>query len=192
MTSIRRLFLALVMATTYTTPALAEFTPLKLDRVHSRIGFTASTFLFDVEGAFSTYEVLVDGDFADPTHAKVKVDIAVPSVDTGNQKRDEHLRGPDFFDAERFPAIRFESKSIRKVGKTVTVMGTLDMHGRQKVVTIPFAVVTGKNGAGVATTAFRGKLTLDRSSFGVGADSVAARISLDDAVALEILLVVTE
>lgn len=67
--------------------------------------------------------------------------------------------------------------------------GTLDMHGKKKKLTIPFRRVSGKNGAGVATTAFKGKLPLNRNDFGVGTDSIAAKISLEDEVALDLLLV---
>lgn len=185
------LFALLIAALLSTTSASADFTPLKLDRVHSRIGFTASTLLFDVEGTFAKYEVLVDGDVSDPTQAKVKVEIPVASIDTGNEKRDGHLRGSDFFAAEQFPSIRFESNRIRKRGKVLEIAGTLEMHGHRETVSVPFAVVAGKNGAGVATTAFRGRLTIDRTKFGIGNDSVAAKISLEDQVELEILLVMT-
>lgn len=171
--------------------ALAEWTPLKLDTVHSRLAFTASTLLFDVEGRFSDYKVLVDGDPKKPDAAKVKVEIAVSSIDTGNAKRDEHLRSPDFFDAKKFPTIRFESTKIAAQGKTLKVTGTLDMHGKQKTVTIPFKIARGKNGAGVDTVAYKGKLTLDRTAFDIGTDSIAAKISLENDVDLDLLVVTT-
>jgi polyisoprenoid-binding protein YceI len=63
------------------------------------------------------------------------------------------------------------------------------MHGKTKVVTIPFKVAKGKNGAGVDTTTYKGKLTIDRNAFGIGTDSIAAKISLEDDVDLKLLLV---
>jgi polyisoprenoid-binding protein YceI len=169
--------------------ALAEFKPIKLDPVHSRIGFTASTLLFEVDGQFKKYEVLVDGDPSHPETAKVMVNIDSASIDTANAKRDEHLSSPDFFDVKKYPKISFVSDKVMPTPSGLEVTGTLDMHGKKKPLTIPFKVAKGKNGAGVDTVAYKGKLNLNRQDFGVGSDSVAAKISLEDEVSLDLLLV---
>jgi polyisoprenoid-binding protein YceI len=179
--------LALLGIVFVTSTALAA--PLKLDRTHSKVGFTAETLLFDVDGEFGEYTVEVEGDPSKPTVAKVKVTIDVASIDTQNQKRDDHLKSPDFFDAKKHPTITFASTSIRKKGSQLIVKGNLTMHGKTKVVTIPFKVAKGKNGAGVDTTTYKGKLTIDRNAFGIGTDSIAAKISLEDEVELKLLLV---
>ena len=67
--------------------------------------------------------------------------------------------------------------------------GNLTMHGKTKLVSIPFKVAKGKNGAGVDTTTYKGKLTVNRNDFGIGTDSVAAKISLEDEVDLKLLIV---
>ena len=163
--------------------------PLKLDRTHSKVGFTAETLLFDVDGEFGEYTMEVEGDPAKPETAKVKVTIDVTSIDTQNQKRDDHLKSPDFFDAKAHPTITFASTSIKKKGNQLIVKGNLKMHGKTKQVTIPFKVAKGKNGAGVDTTTYKGKLTIDRNAFGIGSDSIAAKISLEDEVDLKLLVV---
>jgi polyisoprenoid-binding protein YceI len=183
----RSALLALLGIVFVTSTALAA--PLKLDRTHSKVGFTAETLLFDVDGEFGEYTVEVEGDPSKPTVAKVKVTIDVASIDTQNQKRDDHLKSPDFFDAKKHPTITFASTSIRKKGSQLIVKGNLTMHGKTKVVTIPFKVAKGKNGAGVDTTTYKGKLTIDRNAFGIGTDSIAAKISLEDEVELKLLLV---
>jgi polyisoprenoid-binding protein YceI len=183
----RSALLALLGIVFVTSTALAA--PLKLDRTHSKVGFTAETLLFDVDGEFGEYTVEVEGDPSKPTVAKVKVTIDVASIDTQNQKRDDHLKSPDFFDAKKHPTITFASTSIRKKGSQLIVKGNLTMHGKTKVVTIPFKVAKGKNGAGVDTTTYKGKLTIDRNAFGIGTDSIAAKISLEDDVELKLLLV---
>jgi polyisoprenoid-binding protein YceI len=183
----RSALLALLGIVFVTSTALAA--PLKLDRTHSKVGFTAETLLFDVDGEFGEYTVEVEGDPSKPTVAKVKVTIDVASIDTQNQKRDDHLKSPDFFDAKKHPTITFASTSIRKKGSQLIVKGNLTMHGKTKVVTIPFKVAKGKNGAGVDTTTYKGKLTIDRNAFGIGTDSIAAKISLEDDVDLKLLLV---
>jgi polyisoprenoid-binding protein YceI len=169
--------------------AFADWKPLKLDSVHSRVGFTASTLLFDVDGHFSDYKVLVDGDPKQPQTAKIKLEIAAASINTDNAKRDTHLKNPDFFDVEKFPTIRFESTKVELQGKVLKVTGTLSMHGKQQTLTIPFKMAQGKNGAGIDTASYKGKLTIERSAFGIGTDSVAAKISLENEVELDLLLV---
>ncbi len=163
--------------------------PLKLDTTHSKVGFTAETLLFDVDGQFGDYTVDVEGDKSKPATAKVKVTVNVASIDTQNQKRDDHLKSPDFFDAEKHPTITFTSTSIRPKGNQLVVKGKLTMHGKSKPVTIPFKVARGKNGAGVDTTTYKGKVTIDRNDFGIGTDSIAAKISLEDEVELKLLVV---
>ena len=63
------------------------------------------------------------------------------------------------------------------------------MHGKTKLVSIPFKVARGKNGAGMDVTTYKGKLTIDRQDFGIGTDSIAAKISLEDDVDIELLIV---
>ncbi|MEM9728953.1 MAG: YceI family protein [Myxococcota bacterium] len=180
------LFTALGLVLTASTAFAA---PLKLDKTHSKVGFTAETLLFDVDGEFADYMIEVEGDPSKPDKAKVNVTINVASIDTDNNKRDGHLRSPDFFDAASHPTITFKSTSVRQKGSQLIVKGNLTMRGKTKPVTIPFKVAKGKNGAGVDTTTYKGKLTIDRTDFGVGTDSIAAKISLEDEVDLKLLVV---
>jgi len=163
--------------------------PLKLDTTHSKVAFTAETLLFDVDGQFDEYTVDIEGDKSKPATAKIKVTVTVASIDTQNQKRDDHLKSPDFFDAAKHPTITFASTSVRPKGNQLIVKGNLTMHGKTKPVTIPFKVAKGKNGAGVDTTTYKGKVTIDRNDFGIGTDSIAAKISLEDEVDLKLLVV---
>lgn len=167
----------------------ADYAALNLDRVHSKVSFTAATLIFDVDGEFRQYEVEIDGDPAKPETVKVRASIDVASIDTKNAKRDNHLRSPDFFDAEKHPKITFASTSVRSKSDQLIVKGQLSMHGKTKEVTIPFKVANGKNGAGVPTTTYKGKLTIDRNDFGIGTDSIAAKISLQDEVEIKLLMV---
>ncbi|MGB5365441.1 MAG: YceI family protein [Polyangiales bacterium] len=172
-----------------TSTAFAAFSPLKLDTVHSKVSFTAATVLFDVDGAFEKFSVSIDGDPSKPGTVKVEANIDVASLDTNNVKRDNHLKSPDFFDAAKYPMIRFASTNVKTQGSQLVVTGNLTMHGVSKLVSIPFKVAKGKNGAGVDTTTYKGKLTLDRNDYGIGADSIAAKISLEDEVEIKLLLV---
>lgn len=169
--------------------ALAAFAPLKLDGVHSKVSFTASTLIFDVDGEFGEFSVDIDGDPGKPETVKVEANIDVASINTQNAKRDTHLKSPDFFDAAKYPKIRFASVGVKAKGGQLIVKGNLTMHGTTKLVSIPFKVAKGKNGAGVDTTTYKGKLTIDRNDFGIGTDSIAAKISLEDEVEIKLLVV---
>jgi len=169
--------------------AFAAFSALKLDRTHSKVSFTAATLIFDVDGGFGDFSVDIDGDPSKPETVKVEANIDVASIDTQNGKRDDHLKSPDFFDAAKYPKIRFTSIGVKAKGSQLTVKGNLTMHGKTKLVSIPFKVAKGKNGAGVDTTTYKGKLTVNRNDFGIGTDSVAAKISLEDEVDLKLLIV---
>jgi polyisoprenoid-binding protein YceI len=67
--------------------------------------------------------------------------------------------------------------------------GTLEMHGVKKDLTLAFEPAFGKNGAGVDTWSYEATFQLRRSDFGIGADSVAAKISLKDPVEVDLMLV---
>lgn len=169
--------------------AFAAFSALKLDTVHSKVGFTAATVLFDVDGEFEKFSVSIDGDPSRPKTVKVEANIEVASLNTNNAKRDNHLKSPDFFDAAKFPMIRFASTGVKMQGSQLVVTGNLTMHGVSKLVSLPLKVAKGKNSAGVDTTTYKGKLTIDRNDYGIGTDSVAAKISLEDEVEVKLLLV---
>ncbi len=169
--------------------AFAAFAPLKLDRVHSKMSFTAATLIFDVDGEFGSYSVDIEGDPSKPETVKIEANIDVDSLNTQNAKRDTHLKSPDFFDAAKYAKIRFASIGVKQKGSQLIVKGNLTMHGKTKLVSIPFKVAKGKNGAGMDTTTYKAKLTIDRNDFGIGTDSIAAKISLEDEVEIKLLVV---
>jgi polyisoprenoid-binding protein YceI len=161
----------------------------RVDANHTVIGFKASTPLFDVPGRFDTYKVEIQGDPAAPAGAKIRVDLEARSIDTANKARDKHLRSGDFFDVAAYPDITFTGTQVERSGDTVKVHGTLAMHGQSRDLDLAFKAAEGVNGAGKATWSYRATLPLDRLAFGLGADSVAAKISLRKEVELDLLLV---
>ena len=85
----------------------------QLDPAHSSIEFAVKHMMMTtVRGRFKEVQATLTGDRDHPEAAGVEVTIAVASIDTGVGDRDAHLRGPDFFDAERFPQITFRSTRI--------------------------------------------------------------------------------
>ena len=170
-------------------PLMAQSKVFRVDENHTVIGFKASTLLFDVPGRFNRFKVDIQGDPATLEGAKVRIDIDSKSINTANGSRDEHLRTADFFDVAKYPKITFTSTDVRKEGDKVRVQGTLEMHGVRKELTLSFEPAEGMNGADVHTWSYRTVMPLDRLDFGVGAESVAAKISLKRQVEMNLLLV---
>ncbi len=135
----------------------------KLDPAHTSVGFTiAHLVISEVNGRFNEIagEVTLDKDAL----ASAKATIPVKSVDTGVGKRDDHLRSPDFFDAEKFPTITFESTKVEKN----QVTGKFTMHGVTKEITFPF-VLKGpiKDHRGNTRLAVTAEITLNRTDYGM-------------------------
>lgn len=145
--------------------------------------------LFEVPGRFEKYKLNIQGDPADLSTVKIKVELDSKSVNTANKMRDNHLRTEDFFDAAKYPKITFTSEKVWREGDKVQVQGTLGMHGVEKPLQITFTEATGLNGAGSPTWSYKATLNISRKDFGIGADSIAAKISLKDEVSLNLLLV---
>jgi polyisoprenoid-binding protein YceI len=115
----------------------AETTHWEIDPSHSTVGFSIRHMMIsNVSGSFTKFTGSVDVDPSDPTSAQVKVEIDTASINTGNEKRDDHLRNPDFFDAPKFPKTTFVSKKIEKSGEGLKLTGDLTMHGVTKEVTL--------------------------------------------------------
>src|SRR5438093_1495711 len=88
-----------------------------VDKVHSSIVFTTTDLMVSrVSGQFNDYEGTVNYDPNNLDTSKINVTIQTASIDTRNEKRDGHLKSPDFFDVAKFPTITFASKKIVKEG----------------------------------------------------------------------------
>lgn len=186
----RKLILATASILLLGTGLFAQSRTFQVDRNHTQLGFKASTFLFSVPGRFQKYDVKWEGDPSKPEGGKVMVSIDTASINTGIANRDTHLKSSDFFDAQKFPKITFTSSKVWNEGGKLMVAGTLDMHGVKKELTIPFEAASGKNGAGNDSWSYQGTVTINRKDFGVGNDSIGAKISLKDNVDLNLGLVV--
>ena len=117
-------------------------------------------------------------DEADATKSTLELTIKTDSVDTNNQKRDDHLKGPDFFNAAQYPTMTFKSKKIAvKQGNVWAVTGDLTMHGVTKNVTFP-ATVSMADGVVKAVTEF----TINRHDFGISYPGKADDLIQDNVV----------
>ncbi len=109
-----------------------------LDKSHASVTFGIDHMVIsEVEGKFKEFSANIQSDKADFTDVKGSFTVALKSIDTDNEKRDEHLRGADFFDVEKNPNLTFVIKKFTMVnGKVYKVTGDLTMHGVTKTVTL--------------------------------------------------------
>jgi len=121
--------------------AHADSVEWKLDPSHSSVGFSVPHLVVSsVEGRFKTSTAKVTLDEADLTKSQVSLEADVASIDTGDQKRDDHLKSPDFFDAKKFPKLTFKSTKIVKAGKAFKLTGDLTIRDVTKSVTLDATV----------------------------------------------------
>lgn len=115
----------------------AQTTKWNFDNSHTKIGFSVTHMMItDVVGQFNKFNGSVISDKADFTDAKINFTIDVSSINTDNADRDKHLRSADFFDVEKFPNIKFEGTSLKKIGKgKYKLSGKFTMLGVTKNVT---------------------------------------------------------
>ncbi|RYC71449.1 YceI family protein [Spirosoma sordidisoli] len=134
----------------FLTPAIALFAfaaqaqTWAVDKSHSKVGFTVThLMLSEVDGNFKTFDAKVTAAKPDLSDAVFDLTADVNSINTDNDRRDGHLKSPDFFDAAKYPTLTFKSKSFTKVeGKKYKAVGDLTMHGITKPVTLD-VVMTG-------------------------------------------------
>lgn len=150
-------------------PALAADT-YDVDKEHASVVFKVRHLgMSDTWGRFNDVGGTLVIDEQDPSKSTFNIVIKTESVDTGNERRDRHLRNADFFDAGQFPEITFKSKTVRRSEPSVwEVAGDLSLHG----VTKPLTVRITKIGGGQdpwGKTRIGGELsfTIKRSDFGM-------------------------
>ncbi len=161
---------ALLTTSTEATPPAIEGTAYKVDASHTSVIFRTKHFdLAWARGSFNEIAGEVVFDPKAPTEAEVSFVIQAGSVDTNNERRDEHLRGPDFFTVKQFPEIKFESKSIEAGdGGVLLATGVVSWMGREVETTATIEHIgEGPNAGGAPSHGFHAELTLKRSDFGM-------------------------
>ncbi len=107
-----------------------------LDAAHSSVGFSVSHLVIsETEGKFKSFDGSITSSSDDFEDAKITFTIDVNSINTDNEKRDAHLKSEEFFDAEKYPEMKFVSKSFKKKsGKKYVLVGDFTMKGVTKEV----------------------------------------------------------
>lgn len=151
----------------------------KADPLHSRLAFSITHLgISEITGVFDKFEVLITADKPDFSDAVFELSIDVNSVDTHVQKRDDHLRSPDFFEVAKFPTITFRSTSIQPAGQDrYKLAGELTIRGKTKPVTVDLWYRGTTTNAKNTTAGFQVTASLQRSDFGIGPKFVPPMIS---------------
>jgi polyisoprenoid-binding protein YceI len=155
--------------------ALALLAPLNVlaqtynvDPTHTTIEFKVRNMgIMNVKGVFEKFKGIVDIDETDITKSKVDVSVETASINTGINKRDNHLRSADFFDVAKFPAMTFVSTKVEAGTDKdkLKVIGNLTIKGVTKQVTL---VVEGpKNLPSDLKRSASATATVNRQDFGV-------------------------
>lgn len=122
------------MSTSTATPSTVN--TWNVDPAHSAAEFKVRHMMIAwVKGRISGLKGVLNFDEADPTRSRVKVSADVSALNTGEPQRDGHLKSADFFEAEKYPEIIFESTAVERTGEgEFEVKGNLTIHGVTKVV----------------------------------------------------------
>jgi len=140
-----------------------------LDKNHGKLGFVITHLMVsEIEGSFKNFDAKITAPKGDFTDAVVDMTAEATSINTDNEKRDNHLRTADFFDVANFPLVTFKSTSFKKTGpKTYKVIGNLTMHGVTKLVALDVICNIGADPK-KPLVGFKISGTLKRSDFGIG------------------------
>ncbi|MBU0517955.1 YceI family protein [bacterium] len=159
----------LTIALIFASVSIGQAAAWHFDTAHSNISFKVKHLMVtNVNGSFGEYDGVVKYDPDNPTAAEISVSIKTNSVNTNNDKRDDHLRSADFFDVATYPEMTFKSKQVAKTADGLIITGDLTLHGITKEVVLNVeeivGPVPGMMGAAIGATA---TTKIDRRDFGL-------------------------
>jgi polyisoprenoid-binding protein YceI len=145
-------------------------TTYTIDNSHSDVGFSIRHMVFaKVRGHFTKWTAELAFDEGNPSKSSVTATIDVGSIDTREEKRDGHLKSPDFFDVAKFPQMTFKSKKVEAAGsKRYKVTGDLTIRDVTRPVVLEVEELgAGKDPWGNERIAFNAKTSIERSDYGL-------------------------
>jgi polyisoprenoid-binding protein YceI len=168
----RRIFTAALSALLLTgVSAFAQSSTWTIDPNHSQVNFAVKHLqVSTVRGSISGITGNVIWDEKNPSKSSVETTINTTTVTTNNEKRDAHLKSPDFFNVEKFPTMTFKSTAVTGTSGKLQVVGDLTLAGVTKSVTLDVDGPTPpqKGMGGKLVTGFSATGKLKRSDFNFG------------------------
>jgi len=145
-------------------------TKWNLDNSHSNVKFTVTHLVIsEVDGAFKTFNGSMTASKPDFSDAMIEFSVDIASINTDNEQRDSHLKGDDFFNAEKYPKMTFKSVSMKKIsGNKYELTGDLTIRDVTK--RVKFAVTYGgttKDPWGNTKAGFKATSTINRLEYGL-------------------------
>lgn len=171
-----------------------EFSTWTVDKVHSKVGFSITHLVIsEVEGTFKVYDGEIKTGSDDFTDAKINFLVDVASLNTENTMRDDHLKSDDFFNAEQYPQMKFESTSFKKIaGQKYRLKGNLTIRETTKPVIfeVKHGGIAPNDGYGNTKAGFKATTTINRFDYGLKWNSLteAGGLTVGDEVEIELKL----
>jgi polyisoprenoid-binding protein YceI len=138
-----------------------------IDGSHSSVTFQIRHFVSKVRGSFKEVKGTITADEAAWENAVVDVEIPSASISTSNDRRDTHLRSPDFFAVDSFPTIRFQSTRIERNGDSAKIHGNLTLRGVTRPVVLDGTFTGLMKAAQGDRVGFEASTTINRTDYGV-------------------------
>jgi polyisoprenoid-binding protein YceI len=161
----------LVLAPPAAEPGMPTQTPSattwRIDAAHSELTFRVRHLVSRVQGTFGSWGGSIVADPASLAGGSVTVEIQTSSIDTNNERRDNHLRSADFFDAANHPTITFRSTGVVARGRELTLNGQLTMRGVTRPVALTGRMLEVGGAPGRRRIGFEASTTVNRLDFGV-------------------------
>jgi polyisoprenoid-binding protein YceI len=183
MTKLHRLLLAAALSLGLFASARAAVESFTIDPVHSGASFTLRHMVSKFTGSFTKVTGTITVDRENLEKSSVTATIDVGSINTANEKRDNHVKSPDFFDFAKFTTMSFTSTSWKKTGDdTYDVTGNLTIKDVTKPVTLQVTVLGFSPGMkpGSTVSGWEAKTTLKKSEFGLAGPAMLAKVLGDD------------
>jgi polyisoprenoid-binding protein YceI len=170
--------------------ALADVVTWNIDPAHTQTNFAVRHLVIStVRGEFKKTTGAVKYDDKDPTKSSVEATIDAASIHTREDKRDEHLKSPDFLDVQKYPTLTFKSTKVEKAGgDKYKVSGDLTLHGTTKPVVLDATLTQPiKDPMGKTRMGLQASTKINRQDFGVKwSKTIEAGPVVGDEITIEI------
>ncbi len=166
------LFFTLLSVTIFFNTAQANPSEWEFDKAHSSIYFDIRHTFATVRGQFNDFSGKIVIDPENNEVVQCDVMVRVESIDTGIQKRDDHLRSKDFFSVEEFPLMKFLSREVKHIeGNHYEIIGYLTIKDVTQKIIVPFTFLGVRDNPfdpKQRVAGYEGRFTIDRLAFNVG------------------------
>jgi polyisoprenoid-binding protein YceI len=159
-----KVILGLFTALSFLTAPVWAADSYKIDPVHSSIAFSVKHMMVsNTVGQFDKYDGEIMYDPKDLENSKINITIEADSINTHNDKRDDHLKSEEFLDSSKYEDITFVSKKIT----SNQIVGDLTIKGVTKEISIPATITGPVKGMMGDIIGISGSFTINRQDFGV-------------------------